>query len=51
MRGISYLTNHHEYFMYIKKLVDKTGAVAYNLPRLARCFRYETGQKIYLWAH
>ena len=30
MRGVSCLTNHPEYFIYIKKLVDKTGAVAYN---------------------
>lgn len=33
MRGTACLTNHPEYFMYIKKLVDQTGAVAYNLPR------------------
>lgn len=51
MRGVSCLTNHPEYFIYIKKLVDKTEAVAYNLPRLARCVWYGTGQRIYLWAH
>lgn len=39
----SCLTNHPEYFMYIKKLVDKTGAVVYNLPRFVRCFDMEQG--------
>lgn len=46
MRGISCLTNHPEYFMYIKKLVDKTGAVAYNLARLERCFDREQSRFI-----
>lgn len=37
-RSISCLTNHPEYFTYIKKLVDKTRAVANNSPSLARWF-------------
>lgn len=45
MRGISCFTNHPKYFIYIKILVDKTGATAYDLPRLASVFDTEQGRR------